>query len=269
MNDLSEKSGQLNQRISKYIDELATLTDEARASAAMQAYLEGCARFHRYSPHNQLLIMLARPDASRVAGYRDWITHHRYVRKGEKGIPILAPCKTRPKDDEEDPRLYFRVVYVFDVSQTDGEPLPPPPDWKSPEKNRELSDRLIAVAERLGIPFSVGALTGTAQGVSRKNGGIQVIPEAGTLTMIHELAHQLMGHHDADFSHAERECEAEAVGFVVASHFGLRELNSPNYLALWNVDPTIIRSRIERISRCGSQIISELEANPSCKPEKE
>lgn len=94
------------------------------------ALLRVAARFHNYSAHNQLLIFTHRPDATLVAGYRAWQRLGRQVRKGEKGIAILAPCVQRTKVEDHDGgerelrRLRrFRVAYVFDVSQTDGEPL--------------------------------------------------------------------------------------------------------------------------------------------------
>jgi hypothetical protein len=84
------------------------------------------ARFHSYSFGNQLLIATQKPNATHVCGFRKWNEFNRYVRKGEKGIAILAPMMVKGKDDESapGPRLIgFRVVYVFDISQTDGEPL--------------------------------------------------------------------------------------------------------------------------------------------------
>lgn len=94
-----------------------------------QRMLRTAAKFHRYSFHNQLLIFLQRPDASLVAGFHKWKSMGRFVKKGEKGIAIFASCKYRTKvesdDDEETVQEIrgFRVVYVFDVSQTEGEEI--------------------------------------------------------------------------------------------------------------------------------------------------
>lgn len=95
--------------------------------------LKVASSFHRYSFNNHLLIFSQRPDATLVAGFRKWLQLGRHVRKGEKGIAILAPCKYKTKiedDDGEEQTLQqirgFRVVYVFDISQTDGEPLRTP-----------------------------------------------------------------------------------------------------------------------------------------------
>ena len=109
----------------------------------------------------------------------------RYVRKGERGIPILAPVIVKADEDGvEDRKLVgFRVAYVFDESQTDGEPLPAPPNWKSPQKNEQLSERLTQYATDNGITVKVQELPGSTQGVS-SGGRILLSPAAGTKTLI-------------------------------------------------------------------------------------
>src|SRR5216683_3959391 len=103
---------------------------EAGKSEALKNYLAAMGRFHRYSWGNTLLIYSQRPDATHVAGFHTWLKLRRYVRKGEKGIVILAPMVGKKKsgdelDEDAHTRLFgFRAAYVFDVSQTDGEPLP-------------------------------------------------------------------------------------------------------------------------------------------------
>ena len=95
-----------------------------------------------------------------VAGYHKWRSMGRYVRKGERGIPILAPIlvKSLDSDDEDAKELVgFKVAYVFDVSQTEGDPLPEPPDWKSLEQNQELQQKLTAFAQSKGISVTVKA----------------------------------------------------------------------------------------------------------------
>ena len=93
--------------------------------------LQTASKFHRYSFSNILLIQLQRPDATLVAGFNKWRSLNRCVRKGEKGLAILAPCKYKTKietDDGEDKTLQqvrgFRVVHVFDISQTEGDDPP-------------------------------------------------------------------------------------------------------------------------------------------------
>jgi len=134
--EVKSKTVELKDKITAHIGDLARLTDSARLSEAMVDYLEMTAKFHQYSPFNVWLIMLHKPEATYVAGYNKWRQMDRWVRKGERGIPILAPIFTTVinEDGKEEKELTgFLTVYVFDISQTDGEPLPEQPDWKSPE----------------------------------------------------------------------------------------------------------------------------------------
>jgi antirestriction protein ArdC len=109
------------------LDRLATLLD-AGHSDQVAAFLKAMARFHRYSFHNVCLIASQRPAATRVAGFNAWRSLNRFVRKGEKGIVILAPIVVRQRtDDGDDDAKHvagFLAAYVFDIEQTDGEPLP-------------------------------------------------------------------------------------------------------------------------------------------------
>jgi len=101
---------------------------EAGHSQTLRDYLAVMARFPRYSFRNQLLIASQRPDATRIAGFQTWRHLGRWVKRGEKGIVIVAPLPLRRAEpaqgEDPDPLLLFKAVYVFDVSQTDGEPLP-------------------------------------------------------------------------------------------------------------------------------------------------
>ena len=106
------------------LDTLAALLDEGH-SDQLTALLKTMARFHTYSWHNVCLIASQRPTATRVAGFHTWRTMGRFVRKGEKGIAILAPIvRRRGADiatDDERTVVGFRAAYVFDIEQTDGE----------------------------------------------------------------------------------------------------------------------------------------------------
>src|SRR5262249_33643204 len=111
-------------------ERLAAAIDSLVSSDSWTKWLESRARFHDYSLGNTLLIAFQRPDATQVAGYKTWQSMGRQVRKGEKGIAILAPMVRRVKDDEtgeyrdvldDDGRriVRFRTVYVFDIAQTE------------------------------------------------------------------------------------------------------------------------------------------------------
>src|SRR5947209_9274305 len=132
---------------------LATLAQalDSGDSQALTNYLTMMARFHSYSWNNSLLIALQRPSATRVAGFHTWLRCGRHVRKGEKGIAILAPvlCKVKPqpRQSEHDEQtathtfqclLGFRTAYVFDIAQTEGQELPQFASVRGdPDKNTE------------------------------------------------------------------------------------------------------------------------------------
>ena len=252
----------LNKQIEQHLQELAEATDKAKTSQEMIRYLDFCAKFHHYSAGNIWLIMMANPQASYVAGYQKWKSMGRWVRKGERGIPILAPVLVKGEEEDagEDQHLVgFRVVYVYDVSQTDGEPLPSVPDWKSPEKNEELRKGLFNFANSQGIQISVKELDGEVQGIS-KGGEIDIDLNAGTKTLIHEIVHELL--HQVDHSQlksAIKELEAESVAYVVSKYFGLLNLNSPNYLALYGLSSEQIVSHMGRIRMVAAALITEIE----------
>jgi len=255
-------SADLKARITERIQELAQATDTARVSEEMLRYLDLCSRFHQYSPCNVWLILMSQPNASYVAGFKKWQSKGRFVRKGEHGIPILAPIFTTVinKDGEEEQKLTgFKIVFVFDVSQTDGDPLPDPPNWKSPEKNAELMNKLTKFAQDKGIQIQMKHIGHDIQGVSL-GGKIILDPEAGTKTLIHEIAHELLHHKENVLSGCtHRELEAESVAYVVAKHFGLNELSSPNYVALHGATAELIMDCLERIRNTTAEIIQALE----------
>lgn len=255
-------SQQLADQITKHIEELATETDAARVSEEMLRYLDMCAKFHSYSWCNTWLILMACPHATQVAGFRKWQSLNRFVKKGEHGIPILAPILVKEKIEDGNDKSFlrgFKVVFVFDISQTSGQPLPDPPSWRSPEKNIELQERLIAFAKEKGIVVTEKVLAGEIQGVSR-GGSIDLAPEAGTSTLIHEIAHEMMHHSlGAPVERDIRELEAESVAYVVSRYFGLESSGSPNYITLHGVTADGIRDHMERIRKEVVNIISAIQ----------
>jgi antirestriction protein ArdC len=121
---------QLKKLTNESLDELVASLEGGR-SETLTNYLAAIGRFHRYSLHNVMLIALQMPRASYVAGFRTWKKLGRLVRKGEKGIAILAPLVRHKSRDnaslspEESPEIFgFRAAWVFDVSQTEGAELP-------------------------------------------------------------------------------------------------------------------------------------------------
>jgi N-terminal domain of anti-restriction factor ArdC len=124
------KSDQIKEITDRAAEHLVAAL-QAGHSEALTVYLKAIGRFHRYSLHNVLLIASQKPNASHVAGFRTWNELGRFVKKGEKGIMILAPIIRRKaqNDDEERDEIFrpiagFRAAFVFDIRQTDGDELP-------------------------------------------------------------------------------------------------------------------------------------------------
>jgi hypothetical protein len=252
----------LKDKITERIQELAQATDAARVSEEMQRYLDMCSKFHQYSPFNVWLILMEKPSAMVVAGFHKWISMKRFVRQGEHGIAILAPVlvpEVNEAGEQIEKLVGFKTVYVFDISQTDGEPLPEPPNWKSPEQDAILTERLLDFAATKGIVVNVKQLPGETQGVSL-GGTIILSPQAGTKTLIHEIAHELLHHKQNEVtSQTICELEAEAVAYVVSKHFGLDGLSSPNYVALHDVTAEMILGHMERIRNTTTEVIKAVE----------
>ncbi len=264
------KTGELMDQIESRIKELATRTEEAKGSEEVTQYLRFLSRFHRYSLHNTMAIWIHCPNATHVAGYKAWQNLGRQVRKGESGIPIFAPCtQAVPKGEEEDDEkktrkvIGYKIVYVFDVSQTEGKPLLEAPIVAQGDGSA-LVPVLEGIAFDLGIGLEYRAMFGSHHGTSY-GGRIEVdsgIDDAGKASVIiHELAHELL-HKGADrmlLSTLHKETEAESTAYVVCSHFGL-ESAAPNYLALWDAEPEQIVEAFQRIRDVAASLIDMIEA---------
>lgn len=239
----------------KVVQALQTLADGIAAYAssdAWQTYLAAARRFHRYSPSNVMLILMQRPDATRIAGYETWRSMGRQVRKGEQGILILAPAGARAITKVDDdgtettiaaPCHHFRAAHVFDVSQTDGEPLTALPiDDPRGEDPADLLGRLVALATAKGHRVSEApALTGDTHGyIDHASGDIVVLatlsPAQKARCMAHELAHAILhvGPTIDTMERAIRETEAESVAYIVTHAHGLEAGGySFPYVATW------------------------------------
>jgi len=249
---------------------------EIRQADGWRRYLRAQAMFHGYSWGNVILILTQRPDATRVAGYRAWQRLDRHVRRGEHGIRILAPLVRRvpveegDDDPELEPRLVgFRIVTVFDIAQTDGEPLPEPPVRRltnDSERGAWLRQRLLTIAETEGVVVERGAELGPALGMYlprehriRIAGGLSSEQEAKTL--VHELAHALL-HRQNDTPRELQEAEAEGTAFVVAAWAGIStEEYSFGYIADWagKEGEAMVRRAAGGIQRAASWLIGRLD----------
>ena len=238
---------------------------EAGDSASLTAYLAAMARFHRYSFGNVMLIFAQKPDATRVAGFHTWKKLGRSVRKGEKGLLIIAPMTIRKKADDEttdgEDKVFvrYRGVHVFDISQTDGEPLP---EFERATGNPgDAADRLRAFASSRAIAVETAAHLGGADGVS--TGGKIILrmglsPAEECSVLAHELAHELLHHgEDRPACKTVRELEAETVAFIVGQAVGLvNQSASADYIRLYKGDAEQLVASLDRIQRTAAALIA-------------
>jgi len=274
-----EERKQRRQAIKDTIEEaiktLAEGIDEARASEEFRAWLEVTARFHEYSLNNTILIARYKPDATLVAGYRTWQKVHRQVKKGEKGIPIFAPIrytkKVKEAEEEGDTEIEkvagFRIVYVFDISQTEGDPLPEL-DHTLTGDDEGLLEKLTQTARSLGYRVEFADLH---KGGRKPNGvaspgqitihsGLEPLGACKTLT--HELAHQLLEHtgQNHGIPREVKELQAEATAYVVLNRLGIdATAPSARYLAAWRADIDKLKQSLETIRATASRILRSLE----------
>ena len=252
---------------------------DAGHSEALDAYLRLLGRFHRYSATNALLIRLQSPDATHVAGYGKWRELGRQVRRGERGIAILAPCVHRRDGEGEgadrrdshapDPAapsretvLGFRTAYVFDVAQTEGDALPSFPEV-SGDPGYQLG-ALRSLVRESGIGLAYAESLGGARGLSA-GGRIALLrgmrPAEEFCVLVHEYAHELLhrGERRARTTVGERELEAEAVAYVVASAVGLEAgTASSDYIQLHRGDSGALARSLSRVQRVACEVLEYL-----------
>jgi antirestriction protein ArdC len=250
---------------------------EAGQSEALKKYLKAMGRFHHYSLGNAILIQMQKPEATHVAGFWGWQKLGRHVKKSERGIAIMAPVVYRRKDSSEDPAedeenevvRAFKTAYVFDVSQTDGKPLPEFACVRGdPQRYLQRLEGLIAAK---GIELKrTDALAG-AEGAST---GGAILVKAGLTAanefsvLVHELAHEMLHRVEEGKSRDKKvkETEAEAVAYVVCQGIGL-DVNtaSSDYVLLYDGDRKTLMDSLERIQRTAAEILEAVMAdNDQC-----
>lgn len=254
-------------------------------------YLDTMSKFHSYSINNCLLISLQKPDATLVAGYTSWRDNfHRHVMKGEKGITIIAPTPYKKtyevvvKDAEGRPvlnddgkpvteeKVYvhqsYRTATVFDVSQTEGEPLPTiMSDLNNPVEN--FDDYFDIIKDMSPVPVRFDNITSGAKGYYSPAKHEIVLQrgmsEEQTLkTLLHECAHARLGH-GSDDDHLDRstkEVQAESVAYVCCRALGLDTSEySFGYIAGWSsgLDQKELKTSLHTIRDQSDQIITGIE----------
>ena len=286
------------QKVKEITDKLEAGLKELFESEKYKSYLSTMSKFHNYSFNNTLLIAMQKPEATLVAGYQAWQKNfERHVNKGEKAIRILAPApyKIKEQRDKLDPVTgemmfdengmpqkeetevtipAFRAVSVFDVSQTDGKPIP------ELEVNELLStvegyeDFVQALMNISPVPIAFEDIPGDSKGyfsTAEKRIAVQEnMSESQTLkTMVHEVAHSML--HDKEVNQSmdipvkdrnTKEVEAESVAFTVCQHFGIDTSDySFGYIAGWSSGRNMkeLKSSLDTIRKTASELITGIE----------
>ena len=270
------------------------LEDGVRAiftSEKYQEYISAMSKFPRYSINNCILIASQLPEASLVCGFRKWQTEfNRTVNKGEHGIMILAPIKGKTEVVEEVfdennkgvvdengnqktekvTREYqtFRPVYVFDVSQTSGDPLPTLASElnETVDSFEEMKSVLISISP---VPVSFETINGGANGYFSPTAGKIVIderlPQLQMLkTMVHEIAHATLGHGSKEdkWDRQTKEVQAESVAYWVTQMIGLDTSDySFGYISGWSKDKEVseLKESLDVIKQTADKLSSSIE----------
>ena len=273
---------------------LETGVAELFTSERYQEYLKTMSKFHNYSFNNTLLIAMQRPDATLVTGYRNWQSMGRQVKKGEKGITIIAPAPIKrkkeqtvldqdqkpvigpdgkPKTEEVEITLpCFKAITVFDIEQTTGEPI----QTLAPEiltaAVEDFDLFLEAIREISPVPIRFDAIEGSANGYYHNLDKEIVIKkemsQSQTLkTAIHETAHarlhdkEIMENQGIEKDRLTKEVEAESVAYCVCSAFELdtSEYSFP-YIAGWSSGKEMreLKASMDVIRKTAGEMIDEL-----------
>ena len=255
-------------------------------SDTYKQYLTTMSKFHNYSPRNIQLILMQNPEASHVASFKKWKDEfERSVNKGEKALRIFAPMTLKRRDPKTNEPLLdengneqtftsFKLVPVFDVSQTDGKELPKPiyELEGTYEDYGNLYKSAKEVSEANGVPLSFSKDTKGSNGFySVTNNEIvikQGMSEQQTLkTIFHEMAHSDLHNmeklQETPLKRSTAELQAESVAFVVASHYGLDTSEySFGYLATWTDDPdglSDLEGQIKIVQKEADSLISRID----------
>ncbi len=280
------------RKVDVLLKQLKSGVEVIHQSEQFRLFLTTMAKFHDYSIGNQILIMIQRKDATKVAGFNTWKDLGRWVRKGEKGIAILAPvlpprptcpkcgvkipkgarycpgcgAEVEPETEALEPR-YFKVVRVFDIAQTEGKPLP---EFEVPvltgDVNEQLFTKVMALAGRQGVDVSFESRPGldpSIKGEYSPPKDIWVRPEEPRAQQLKTLLHEVAHYYSAGvFRMPRRDAEtiAESAAFVVGAHFGFDTgVRSFPYVALWSQDKKVLEENLGAIRRVATTILEELE----------
>lgn len=294
-----QKKVQIIESREKQSDQLKEITDkleqgvaEVFSSDKYKQFLDTMAKFPRYSVNNNILIMMQKPDAQMCQSFTGWKEMGRFVKKGEKGIKIIAPApytiqKEQGKVDERGKPVLdkdgeqvmesveikinaFKVVSTFDVSQTDGKELPSLGVDELMGNVDGYGTFLEALKEVCPVPMTFEDISGSAKGFysqTEKRIAIQEgMSEAQTVkTAIHEMAHQKLHaieNNGPKQSRNSKEVEAESVAYTVCQHYGIDTSDySFSYVAGWSEGKEMpeLKASLDTIRRAASEMISAID----------
>ena len=288
-------SEQKRTPMDEIMEKLQQGIQEMFQSDRYKEYLHFVSSLPQYSFNNSVLIASQRPDATLISGYKAWTKYGRHVKRGEKGIKIIAPMprKTDEMIEKKDPATgktmlddngrpvmenvvipQYRVVTVFDVSQTEGKELPTLDVQTLRGTVPRFEDLMEAIRRICPVPISIEKIEMEANGyyhhLEKRIVVKEGMSEAQTMkTALHETAHALL--HDRDLlkqqnitkTSNEREVEAESVAYMVCDHFGLDTSGYTfGYVTSWMSSQSMeeLRSAVDLIKGTASQMISGMEA---------
>ena len=292
-------------RMREIVDSIENGIKELFESDKYRQYLSTMSRFHRYSVNNTMLIYMQRPDATHVAGFNKWRNQFgRNVLKGEKGIRIIAPTpykkkveeiKTDPETnapvldadgkaiiEEKEIRIpMFKVVSVFDVSQTAGKPLPQlAADLSGNVQQYEVF--MEALRRASPVPMEIksvardtdGFFSAKAQSITIRAGMSEV---QTVCAAVHEIAHAKLHDYEhmteladdgetilvpGEKSRNTEEVEAESISYAVCQYYGIETgENSFGYIATWSKGKELkeLRASLETINKTASELITDID----------
>jgi antirestriction protein ArdC len=243
-------------------------------SDGYRAYLQNLSQFHNYSYRNMILILMQLPTATRCAGFYAWKKMGRTVKKGEKGLKILAPSPfTITKTDKESGEekkvkiMRFTTVSTFDVSQTEGKPLPSSGANElmgTSDTAEWLWEKLTALAVSHGATVARGD-TLPAHGYFRPSDksivvGSHLEGNHAAKTLCHEVAHMIADHDYHRDGRDNAETVAESAAFVVLNRYGIDTSDYTfGYVANWARDEKVLHQNLTDVQKIAHEIIEALE----------
>ncbi len=291
-----EKS--MKERVKELTDKLEQGLKEVFESDNYKNYLNTMAKFHNYSINNTLLINQQKPDATLVAGYDSWVRNFdRHVKKGERGINIIAPAPFKTERDvpiinpetgqpilkkdgtpytekKEVTIPYFKITRVFDISQTEGKELPTIGVNELLNDVDGAKDFIESLKKVSPIPIEFGETNGDSKGfyspVDNKIVVKDGMSDAQTIkTMVHEISHAKLHNPDRAEENAGKskgtiEMEAESVAYIVCQHFGIDTSDySFGYIAGWSEgkETDELKKSMNTIRETSSEMIYRVEGS--------